>query len=192
VLSTLVDSGNYEAAINNIFNTGSPDTGRIYVSFSGIVTPGNNITLPTLFQRTEDSLPGWTLVEEIYLCSGSLYCDGSYWGGNGTGIGADGFAGGRTGNDYVTLSAIAPSQPFTITEVFHIVNDGVTCCHLAGAIVVDPNTVACPAPSRVQEFPACSWQALAFSAGGDGVRRSPETSRPLIVIGVSALRITSF
>ena len=44
------------------------------------------------------------------------------------------------------LSAIAPSQPFTITEVFHIVNDGVTCCHLAGAIVVDPNTVSVPGP----------------------------------------------
>jgi hypothetical protein len=149
VLSTLVDSGNYEAAINNIFNTGSPDTGRIYVSFSGIVTAGNNITLPTLFQRTEDSLPGWTLVEEIYLCSGSLYCDGSYWGGNGTGIGADGFAGGRTGNDYVTISAIAPSQPFTITEVFHIVNDGVACCHLAGAIVVDPKAVTVSVPGPV-------------------------------------------
>jgi hypothetical protein len=26
----------------------------------------------------------------------------------------------------------------------------------------------------VQAFPASSWQAVAFSAGGDGGRRSPE------------------
>src|SRR5262249_22218742 len=141
VLSTLVDNGNYEAAINNIYNTGFPDTGRIYVSFMGVTTAGNNITLPTLFQRTENALPGWTLVEEIYLCNNAVYCDGAYWGGSGTGIGADGFAGGLTGHDHTTLSAIAPGQPFTITEVFHMVNDGVECCHLAGAIVVDPNAV---------------------------------------------------
>jgi hypothetical protein len=146
VLSVLVDQGNYESAINNIFNTGFADTGRIYTTFSGIVTAGNTLTLPTLFQRSEDALSGWTLVEQVFLCSnGATFCDNSIVGG-GTGIGSDTFVNGRTGNDFTTLTGIAPGQPFTITEVFHIVNDGVACCHLAGAIVVDPSTVSVPGP----------------------------------------------
>jgi hypothetical protein len=35
-------------------------------------------------------------------------------------------------------SAIVPGNPFSITEVFHIVSDGVNQTHLAGAIWVDP------------------------------------------------------
>jgi len=35
----------------------------------------------------------------------------------------------------------------------------------------------CPAPSPVLACPALSWQAVAFSAGGDGGRRSPDIKR---------------
>ena len=34
----LTPNGFYESAINNIFNTGFADTGRIYIGFNGIVT----------------------------------------------------------------------------------------------------------------------------------------------------------
>jgi hypothetical protein len=154
-------SGYYEAAINNIFNVGA-DTGRIYVSFSGVVAGPNPLTLPTLFQRTEDSLPGWTLVEQIYVCNTGIYCTDSFWGGSGTGVGSDYFVGGRTGNDYVTLTAIAPGQPFTITEVFHIVSDGVTCCHLAGAILVDP-VASVPVPGPIA---GAGLPGLILASGG--------------------------
>jgi len=77
-------------------------------------------------------LPGWTLLEQIFICSnGAVYCD------NDPG----------SGNNYLDLSAIAPGNPFTITEVFHIVSDGVDQAHLAGAIVVDPaGSVPVPGP----------------------------------------------
>jgi len=29
-------------------------------------------------------------------------------------------------------------------------------------------------PSQVQDFPACSWQEVAFSAGGDGGKEPPD------------------
>jgi hypothetical protein len=154
-------AGYYEAAINNIFNVGA-DTGRIYVSFSGVVAGPNPLTLPTLFQRTEDSLPGWTLVEQIYVCNTGIYCTDSFWGGSGTGVGSDYFVGGRTGNDYVTLTAIAPGQPFTITEVFHIVSDGGTCCHLAGAILVDP-VASVPVPGPIA---GAGLPGLILASGG--------------------------
>jgi hypothetical protein len=144
----LTPNGFYESAINNIFNTGFADTGRIYIGFNGIVTAGNTLTLPTQFQRTEDALSGWTLVEQVFLCgNGVFFCDNSVIGG-GQLIGADQFSSGRIGDDYTTLSGLAPGQPFNITQVFHIVNDGVACCHLAGAILVDP-VAPVPVPGPV-------------------------------------------
>ena len=84
-------------------------------------------------------LPGWTLLEQIFICSnGAVYCD-NYPG---------------SGNNYLDLSAIAPGNPFTITEVFHIVSDGVDQAHLAGAIVVDPQAPClCLDRSPVPDFP---------------------------------------
>jgi hypothetical protein len=61
VLSALeTPDGYYESAINNIYAS-NVGTARIYTTFSGIAKW--HLTLPTIFQRTEDSLPGWTLVE---------------------------------------------------------------------------------------------------------------------------------
>jgi hypothetical protein len=137
VLSALVTpDGYFESAINNIFAT-NVGTGRIYTTFSGVVTNGNDLTLPTIFQRTEDHLPGWTLVEQAFICAdGVLFCD-NYIVGGGTLIGYRFFTKGQLGTDFLTLTGIAPGQPFNITEVFHLVSDG-PGAHLAGAILVDP------------------------------------------------------
>jgi hypothetical protein len=146
VLSALVTpDGYYEAAINNIFAT-QFETGRIYATFSGITTVGNQLTLPTIFQRTENALPGWTLVEQVYICANTLFCD-DYVVGGGTGIAARTFANGQLGTDFLTLTGIAPGQPFNITEVFHIVSDG-PGAHLGGAILVDP-VASVPVPGPV-------------------------------------------
>jgi hypothetical protein len=145
VLSALeTSSGYYEAAINDIFAT-KYDTGRIYVTFSGLWSDGNTLTLPTIFQRSEDALPGWSLTEQVFICAGGiLFCDNNVV-GSGTWLGSDPFTGGRLGTDFTTLTGIAPSQPFSITEVFHIVSDG-PGAHLAGAILVDPTAAPVPGP----------------------------------------------
>lgn len=80
VLSALrTPDGFYESAINNIFSVGNvPGTGRIYTSFNDATFTGNSpLSFPeTLFQRTENRLPGWSLTEEIFVCgNGDLYCD---------------------------------------------------------------------------------------------------------------------
>jgi hypothetical protein len=139
VLSALLTSdAYYESAINNIFtNNAGTNTARIYTSFQGIVTGGNNLTLPSIFQRTEDALPGWTLTEQVFLCANTLFCDNTSIVGGGTLIGDRLFTNGQLGTDFTTLSGIAPGQPFTITEVFNITSNAANA-HLAGAILVDP------------------------------------------------------
>jgi hypothetical protein len=146
VLSALETSnGYYESAINDIFAS-NVGTGRIYTTFSGVKVTGDNpLTLPTIFQRTEDVLPGWTLVEQVFICGNVMFCD-NYIVGGGTLVGADTFANGQLRTDFLTLSGIMPGQPFNITEVFHIVSNGAGA-HLAGAILVDPaGSVPVPGP----------------------------------------------
>jgi hypothetical protein len=104
-----------------------------------------NLTLPSIFQRSEDALPGWTLVEQVFICANTLFCD-NYIVGGGTLVGDRYFTNGQLGTDYLTLSGIAPGQPFTITEVFHLVSSEANA-HLAGAILVDPlASVSVPGP----------------------------------------------
>jgi hypothetical protein len=146
VLSALrTSSGYYESAINNIFAIDNvAATGRIYTSFVDVTYTGNNPAsfLNTLFQRSENALPGWTLVEQIFICSnGALYCD-NYPGSGappGSGLAGFGWSGGATGDNWQNISnVITPGKPFTITNVFHIVSDGVDQAHLAGAIWSQP------------------------------------------------------
>jgi hypothetical protein len=132
----------YESAINNIFSIGNvPGTARIYTTFNDVIFTGNSpLSFPdTLFQRTENVLPGWTLVEQIFVCAnGALYCD-NYINPGGTMIAGFTWTSGALGNYFVDLSGIpAPGKPFSITEVFHIVSDGVDQAHLAGAIIASP------------------------------------------------------
>ena len=143
-------NGTYESAINNIFSIGNvADTARIYTTFSDVTFTGNNpVSFPdTLFQRSEDALKGWTLVEQIFICpNGDLFCD-NYINPTGTMLASFTFTNGALGTHFLDLSAIAPGNPFSITEVFHIVSDGVNPAHLAGAIWVDPfGSVPVPGP----------------------------------------------
>jgi hypothetical protein len=64
-------------------------------------------------------------------------------------IAARSFQRGQHAPKRATLTGISPGQPFTITEVFHIVNDGTECCHLAGAILVDPAATVAPVPGPI-------------------------------------------
>ena len=89
-------------------------------------------------------MPGWTLVEQVFICGNVLFCD-NYITGGGTLIGADAFVNGQLRTDFLT-SGITPGQPFDITEVFHLVSDG-PGAHLAGAILVHPaGSVPVPGP----------------------------------------------
>jgi hypothetical protein len=55
--------------------------------------------LPTIFQRTGDYLPGWTLVEQAFICAGGvLFCD-NYIVGGGALIADPFFTNGRVGTD---------------------------------------------------------------------------------------------
>jgi hypothetical protein len=56
--------------------------------------------------------------------------------GTGTMLASFTFTNGALGTHFLDLSAIVPGKPFSITEVFHIVSDGVNQAHLAGAIWV--------------------------------------------------------
>jgi hypothetical protein len=72
---------------------------------------------------------------------------------------------GSSGTDFTTLTGIVPGQPFSITEVFHIVNDGIQCCHLAAAILTKPigDPVSVPGPTVGAGLPGVL--GLGFLAG---------------------------
>jgi len=154
VLSGLrTQAGYYETAINNIFSIGNvPGTARIYTTFNDVTYTGNSPLSfsHTLFERSENALPGWTLVEQIFICgNGNLYCD-NYINPTGKMIASFSFTGGALGDHWVDLSGIpAPGRPFSITEVFHIVSDGVDQAHLAGAIWSQPFGTPAHAPGPV-------------------------------------------
>src|SRR6266566_4543407 len=132
VLSALeTPNGYYESAINNIFAT-NVGTARIYTTFSGITV----------------------------TCGNVMFCD-NYITGGGTLVGADAFVNGQLRTDFLTLSGIAPGQPFNITEVFHLVSNG-PGAHLAGAILVDP-VASVPVPGPVV---GAGLPGLIFASGG--------------------------
>jgi hypothetical protein len=159
-------NGTYESAINNIFSIGNvADTARIYTTFSDVTFTGNNpVSFPaTLFQRSEDALKGWTLVEQIFICPNhDLFCD-NYINPTGTMLASFTFTNGALGTHFVDLSAIAPGNPFSITEVFHIVSDGVDVGSLAGAIWTQPFGTPQHAPGPIA---GAGLPGLILASGG--------------------------
>jgi hypothetical protein len=144
--------GFYESAINDIYSIGNvAATDRIYTTFNDVTFTGDSPLsfLQTLFMRFENPLPGWTLVEQIFICSnGNLYCD-NFINPTGKEIAEFSFTHGAVSTNFVDLSGItAPGNPFSITNVFHIVSDGVDQAHLAGAIWSQPTDPA-PVPGPI-------------------------------------------
>jgi hypothetical protein len=61
-------------------------------------------------------------LSRLWICGTVLFCD-NYIVGGGTPVGSRYFANGQLATDFVTLTGIAPGQPFNITEVSHLVSD---------------------------------------------------------------------
>src|SRR5262245_6250923 len=159
VLSALRTSGGYyETAINNMFSIGNvAGYARIYTTFFGVTYDGNGpLSFPnTLFERSLEppgyTMPGWTLVEKIFIApDGCGFCDDTPIVGYGTPIAGYNWSGGAYGDSWIELKNIpAPGKPFSITEVFVIVSDGVDQAHLAGAIWSQPFDPPAPVPGPV-------------------------------------------
>jgi hypothetical protein len=111
-------SNTYELAVNDVFSSHS-DTARFYATFSGVTTPANQLTIPTIFQASAIQ-PGAVFVDQVFISpAGCLFCDNyPRLPGGGTGVGSEGWT--TTGTTFPTLPAIAPGSPYDITLVIHI------------------------------------------------------------------------
>lgn len=117
----------FETAFNNGFVPPEGGTIRLYASWQGVLTAGNDLTLPTIFQVNEMPQGGNTtvLAGQVFSCaSGATFCDNFIVGG-GTLLGEDIITGTLATNSF-TLTGTAPGQPFTITEVLMLSQD--RCC----------------------------------------------------------------
>ena len=134
----------YEFAVDDFFNNVT-DTVRLYASFQGIASSNSQITLPSIFQVSEFQ-PGWTIAEQIFTCSTTLFCD-NYVVGGGTLIGMDNFT--SFGTVFPTFTGTV-GNPFTITEVFTLVgNSAISTGDVGGAILVDPVPPSAPVPGPI-------------------------------------------
>jgi hypothetical protein len=143
----------FETAWNNGFVPPQGGTIRLYGSWQGALTSGNPLSLPTIFQTNEmpGGTNGFTVTEQVFLCgAGQVFCDNSAAPG-GTLVGTDIFQN-VLRTDFVTLTGLAPGQPFTINEVFTFSQD--RCCipglpqgNVGAAILTTPfDPVGVPGP----------------------------------------------
>jgi hypothetical protein len=105
----------FEFAFNNAFAPPQGGTIRLFATWQGANTTSNNITLP--FVTATDEMPAGnnniTVASSVYVCDESvLFC-----------FDPTRFAGQAVFHDQLassnmTLTSIAPGQPFSITEVF--------------------------------------------------------------------------
>ena len=143
----------FETAWNNGFVPPQGGTIRLYGSWQGALTSGNSLSLPTRFLT--DEMPGgtngFTVAEQVFICgAGHVFCD-NYAAPGGTFVGTDIFRD-VLRTDFVTLTGLAPGQPFTINEVFTFSQD--RCCipglpqgDVGAAILTTPfDPVAVPGP----------------------------------------------
>ena len=139
----------FETAWNDGFTPLQGGTIRLYGSWQGALTSGNSLTLPTIFQSNEmpGGANGFTVTEQVFICgAGQVFCDNSAAPG-GTLVGTDIFQN-VLRTDWVTLTGLAPGQPFTINEVFtfsHI--PGLPQGDVGAAILTTPfDPVGVPGP----------------------------------------------
>ena len=143
----------FETAWNNGFVPPQGGTIRLYGSWQGALTSGNPLTLPTIFQTNEmpGGTNGFTVAEQVFICgAGQVFCD-NFAAPGGTLVGTDIFQN-VLRTDFVTLTGLAPGQPFTINEVFTFSQD--RCCipglpqgNVGAAILTTPfDPVAVPGP----------------------------------------------
>jgi hypothetical protein len=142
----------FETAWNNGFVPPQGGTIRLYGSWQGALTNGNSLTLPTIFQTNEmpGGTNGFTVAEQVFICgAGHVFCD-NFAAPGGTLVGMDVFQD-VLRTDFVTLTGLAPGQPFTINEVFTFSQD--RCCipglpqgNVGAAILTTPFDVAVAVP----------------------------------------------
>jgi hypothetical protein len=160
VLSVVSGPEYYELAVNNVHDSYVSDTIRIYATWTDVTTPFNQLVLPSIFQVSH-AQPGFIIVEQIYLCSnGQLFCD-NYRNPVGQLIGDQWFDPQVEANYFPTLTGVAPSLSYSITEVIHIAaNIGAVSGDVAAAIVVDP---VAPVPGPVA---GAGLPGLILASGG--------------------------
>jgi hypothetical protein len=114
----------FEFAFNDGFVPPQGGTIRLYSTWSGAVTNGNPITLPSIFQTFEmpGGVNGLSVSEQIFVCPlGGLFCD-NYVVGGGTLVGLTTITD-QLLTTFPTFAGVAPGQPFNITEVFTFSQD---------------------------------------------------------------------
>lgn len=114
----------FEFAFNNGFVPPQGGTIRLYATWQGAMTAGNQITLPSLFQTNE--MPGGTnglsVSMQIFTCvNAGLFCD-NFLEGGGTLAGSTTVVD-QLSTSFPTFHATVPGQPFAITEVFTFSQD---------------------------------------------------------------------
>jgi hypothetical protein len=145
----------FESGINDLVAPGLNMSIRFYSSWQGVVTAGNQISLPSFFYLNEQQFGGsFFLMDQIFLCPGSVvFCDGNDSNSHAPGGIQVGNSAILTGIGQVNdvLQGLAPGQPFTIDEVFTYVQ---VCCagnppsNVGGAIGTTPydDPVSVPGP----------------------------------------------
>jgi hypothetical protein len=159
----------FETEWNDGFVPPQGGTIWLYGSWQGAATASGTITLPSIYQVNENRSGAFTIMGEIFLCGiGQIFCDNYYVGG-GTLVGTQHISTGNLFTDTITLTGLAPGQPFTINEVFSFSQD--RCC-IAGlpqgdagaAILTTPSgdpPVGVPAP-----VVGAGWPALMLGLTG--------------------------
>ena len=109
----------FEFAFNDGFVPIQGGTIYLYATWSGAITAGNPITLPTMWGTSEmPAVPnGYTVTSQVLICNTPNPFCGPFVGG------INSFAGQDVFSDFVrtdtnTLTGVTATEPFKITEVF--------------------------------------------------------------------------